>query len=198
MRPSRLSRVVRGAVAASVATWAALLSHVAAGGQMPGWLGITVPLVLSIAVCTALAGRRLSLLRLALAVTASQVLFHTLFVLGAVTPSGATHAHHLLPMTSAAAPTAAMHADPLMWVMHGVAAVLTVAVLHRGEHAARRLLAVAAGLARWARRRILAAVLALGAADRPTLPAAPDVVPALRSVALRVPARRGPPRALTI
>lgn len=181
-----------------MATWAALLSHVAAGGQMPGWLGITVPLILSIAVCTALAGRRLSLGRLAPAVAASQVLFHTLFVLGAVTPSGATHAHHLLPMTDAVASTASMPADPLMWVMHGVAALLTVAVLHRGERAAQRLLAVAADLAQWARRRILAAVLPLGAVDRPTLPTAPGVAPVLRSVVLRVPARRGPPRARTI
>ena len=76
MRPSRLSRVARGGVAASVATWAALLSHVAAGGAMPGWLGVAVPLVLSVAVCTALAGRHLSLVRLAVAVTASQLLFH--------------------------------------------------------------------------------------------------------------------------
>lgn len=181
-----------------MATWAALLSHVAAGGQMPGWLGITVPLVLSIAVCTALAGRRLSLIRLALAVAASQVLFHTLFVLGAVTPSGAAHAHHLLPMTDAAASTATMPATPLMWAMHGVAALVTVAVLHRGEHASRRLLDVAADIARWARRRILAAVLVLGAVDRPAVPAAPRVAPVLRSVLLRVPARRGPPRARTI
>lgn len=164
---------------------------------MPGWLGVAVPLVLSVAVCTALAGRHLSLVRLAAAVTASQLLFHTLFVLGSVSPSGAAHAHHLPVMMDAAAP-AAMHADPLMWAMHGVAALLTVAVLHRGERAARRLLAVAADLARWARRRILAAVLVLGAVDRPALATAPATVPMLRSIVLRVPARRGPPRALTI
>ncbi|MDT3317717.1 hypothetical protein Q9S71_12895 [Microbacterium sp. KSW4-11] len=197
MRPSRLSRVARGGVAASVATWAALLSHVAAGGAMPGWLGVAVPLVLSFAFCTALAGRHLSVVRLAVAVTASQLLFHTLFVVGAVSPSGAAHAHHLPVMMDAAAP-AAMHADPLMWAMHGVAALLTVAVLHRGERAARRLLAVAADLARWARRRILAAVLVLGASGRPALAAAPAVVPVLRSVTLRVADGRGPPRALTI
>ncbi|MEV8024602.1 hypothetical protein [Microbacterium sp. NPDC080220] len=77
MRPSRPSRVARGEAAASLATWAALLSHVAAGGAMPGWLGVAVPLVLSFAFCTALAGRHLSVVRLAVAVTASQLLFHT-------------------------------------------------------------------------------------------------------------------------
>ncbi len=197
MRPSRLSRVARGGVAASVATWAALLSHVAAGGAMPGWLGVAVPLVLSVAVCTALAGRHLSLVRLAVAVTASQLLFHTLFVVGAVSPSGAAHAHHLPVMTDAATP-AAMHADPLMWVMHGVAALLTVAVLHRGERTALRLLALAAEIARWVRHRILTAVLVLGAVDRPAPAPAPTDVPVLRSVTLRVAAGRGPPRALAI
>lgn len=197
MRPSRLPRVLRGGIAASVATWAALLSHVSAGGEIPGWLGIAVPLVLSLAVCTALAGRRLSLVRLALAVTGSQLIFHTLFVVGAVTPSGTSHAHHLLPMTDAAA-TAAMHVDPLMWAMHGVAAAVTTLVVHRGERAARTLLAVAADIARWVRRRILAAVLALGALDLPALPVAPDAAPVLRSIVLRTAAGRGPPRALAV
>ncbi|MCK6081326.1 hypothetical protein KZX37_09110 [Microbacterium sp. EYE_5] len=198
MRPSRLSRVVRGGIAASVATFAALLSHVAAGGDVPGWLGIAVPLVLSVFVCTALTGRRLSLVRLALAVTLSQLLFHTLFVVGAVTPSGLTHVHHMhLPM-DAGATTVAIGADPLMWAMHGLAALVTVIAVHRGEHAARRLLAIAADVARWARRRILAAVLALGALDRPVLPSVSAAAPVLRSVVLRVAAGRAPPRALTI
>lgn len=198
MRPSRLPRVLRGGIAASVATWAALLSHVSAGGEIPGWLGIAVPLVLSLAVCTALAGRRLSLVRLALAVTGSQLIFHTLFVVGAVTPSGTSHAHHLLPMTDAAATTTAIGADPLMWAMHGAAAAVTTLVVHRGERAARTLLAVAADIARWVRRRILAAVLALGALDLPALPVAPDAAPVLRSIVLRTAAGRGPPRAFAV
>jgi hypothetical protein len=188
---------VRGGLAASVATWAALLSHVAAGGAVPGWLGIVVPLILSVAVCTALAGRRLSLVRLALAITASQLLFHTLFVVGAVTPTaGAAHQHGAVDLTAdAGATTAAICADPLMWAMHGLAAVLTILAVHRGERAARRLLAVAADLAGWARRRILAAVLGLDGIDRPGLPSAPDLVPALRSIVLATRAGRGPPRA---
>lgn len=198
VRPSRVSRLARGALAASVATWAALISHVAGGGQVPGWLGIAVPFVLSVAVCTALAGRRLSLIRLALAVTGSQLLFHTLFVLGAVTPTAGGHGHHMTLMTDAGGTTAAMGADPLMWAMHGIAAVVTVAVLHRGERAAQRLLALAADVARWVRRRILVAVLALGALDRPALASVSAVVPVLRSVVLRVAAGRGPPHALTI
>lgn len=198
MRPSRVSRIVRGALAASVATWAALLSHVAGGGQVPGWLGIAVPFALSLFVCTALAGRRLSLPRLALSVTGSQLLFHTLFVIGTITPSAMPHEHGMALMTDAGSATAAICANPLMWAMHSLAAVLTVALLHRGERAVQRLLAVAAEIARWVRRRILTAVLALEAVDRPAPAPASADVPVLRSVAVRVAAGRGPPRVLAI
>lgn len=196
MRPSRVSRVARGALAASVATWAALLSHVAGGGPLPGWLGIAVPFALSLFVCTALTGRRLSLPRLTLAVTGSQLLFHTLFVLGTITPSAMPHEHHMALMTDAGGTAAAICADPLMWAMHGLAAVLTIALLHRGERAVQRLIALAAEIAGWVRRRILTAVLALEAVDRPTPAPASADVPVLRSVAVRVAAGRGPPRAL--
>lgn len=84
VRPSRAPRLVRGASSASVATFVALLSHVAGGGQAPGLLGIAVPWILSLMVCTLLAGRTLSLLRLSFAVAGSQLLFHALFVLGTV------------------------------------------------------------------------------------------------------------------
>ena len=78
MRRSRASRALRGLIGASIATFVALLSHVAAGGAMPGWVGIALPWLLSVMVCTLLAGRALSLIRLSLAVAASQALFHCL------------------------------------------------------------------------------------------------------------------------
>jgi hypothetical protein len=83
-----------------VATSAALLTHLAGGGVLPGWLGIAVPWALSLAVCTALAGRRLSFWRTAVSVTLSQVLFHTLFVLGtpaAAGDSAGAHVGHGVP-----------------------------------------------------------------------------------------------------
>src|SRR5690625_5788395 len=54
-------RLVRGGVAATVATALALIGHVAGGGAMPGWLGIALPWWLSVTVCTVLAGTRFSL-----------------------------------------------------------------------------------------------------------------------------------------
>jgi hypothetical protein len=81
--------------AALFSTFVALVSHVIAGGTLPGTLGIVVPLVFSILACVLLAGRQLSLLRLSLSVAISQLLFHTLFVLGA---SGGTSAASVAPL----------------------------------------------------------------------------------------------------
>ncbi len=55
---------------------------------MPGAVGILVPWVFSFMISVLLAGRSLSLIRLGISVAASQFLFHVLFVLGTVTPSG--------------------------------------------------------------------------------------------------------------
>ncbi len=205
MRSARGLRVVRGTLAAAIATFVALLSHVAAGGALPGWAGIVVPAILSMLVCIALAGRRLSLWRLSLAVAVSQVLFHTLFVLGMAAPStGAAigHAHHAAPVALAAlsdaatasAVSTAWAADAAMWVLHGLAAILTVAVLHRGERTAQRLMVLARHAAAWV-HRTLAAPLAV---PRTLLPRRAVVTGDLVAVRIDAPhlrtlRRRGPP-----
>jgi len=148
-----------------VATFAALVSHVSAGGQIPGWLGIAVPLILSVMVCTVLAGRKLSAVKLTVAVLVSQLLFHALFVLGTVSsvasgamPLGA-HAHALMPTAPVSDPATPMaHTDATMWLMHGLAALVTVGALYRGERAVLRLRAVTAEFAGWMRRRLVLAV----------------------------------------
>ena len=140
-----------------------------------------VPLVLSVAVCTVLQGRRLPLSRLVASVFASQALFHALFVLG--TPSGVVAASapaagtghvHSVVLTSTAAHAHA--AGPGMWTAHAVAAVITVIALRRGELAVARLLTIGslalagvgtgvrAGAARFGR------VLAMRPAGLPRLP----------------------------
>lgn len=157
MRPSRAPRVLRGSIAATVATFVAMMSHVAAGGTVPGWLGIAVPWTLSVAVCTMLVGRALSLVRLSLGVVVSQLLYHGLFVLGAVAPSGTPttgHDHGHTIAVSTEALTVPLAADPAMWVSHALAAVVTVAALHRGERSLLRLRDVAALLLAWLRRSV--------------------------------------------
>lgn len=75
-------RLLRGGVAATMATLVALGGHLVGGGAMPSWLGIALPWWLSVAACTVLAGTRFSLPRMLTAVLASQALFHGLFMAG--------------------------------------------------------------------------------------------------------------------
>lgn len=148
--------MARAAVAASIATFAALLSHVAVGGALPAPVGIAVPWVLSLMVCTTIAGRRLSLPRLSVAVPLSQLLFHALFVVGSpassagvAVPAGA-HSHLPLPVVGGEG----LAGDPAMWLGHALAALATVALLHRGERVTIAATGVAASLATWVRRRL--------------------------------------------
>lgn len=87
-------RAVRGASAGTAATFFALAFHLLADGAAPSPLAILAPLGASILVGVLLAGHRLSLGRLALTVTAAQVLFHVLFVLGAPSAPRTPHAPH--------------------------------------------------------------------------------------------------------
>ncbi|SLN03799.1 putative integral membrane protein [Corynebacterium xerosis] len=105
-------RLLRGSVAATLATLVALGGHLVGGGAMPSWLGIALPWWLSVTACTVLAGTRFSLPRMLTAVLASQALFHGLFMAGTpgdpsvhlVDPPGSHLGHGAQhPGTSAAA-----------------------------------------------------------------------------------------------
>lgn len=192
MPRSRALRVLRGTLAASVATFVALLSHMAAGGSLPAVVGVLAPWVLSIAVCTVLAGRKLSFARLAIAVSVSQVLFHSLFAVGG--PSGAAsstaigHSHHAELVISASGAAAV---DPWMWAAHAIAALITIAAIYRGEAAVVRLVAVAKNLLAKARRRIrILPATPRVPAYRPRL--TPQLLQPLGWVPALTP-RRGPP-----
>jgi len=209
MTSTRSARALRGALAAIVSTFVALLSHVAGGGEVPGLLGILVPLVLATAVCVPLAGRRLSIVRVSASVIASQLLFHMLFVLGstgnaseASATGGAGHAGHeghgsaaapLLLATPAGGPAAGVpaHAHAGMWAAHAAAAAVTILAIYQGERVVRRLRTLAVTLV-----RVLLPVVsvipvpfrAVARADIETvsLPRSLSVYPSTRS-------RRGPP-----
>ncbi|WP_293878277.1 hypothetical protein [uncultured Brevibacterium sp.] len=161
-KQARVFRLVRGVIAAVFATFIALFAHVVGGAPMPGWLGIVAPLILSIFVCTVVAGRMLPLLRLSVSVIASQVLFHCLFMLGtpSSTSSGPTnmamgyhhHGHHTMPapesMHGVADHAAHMHAGLGMWIAHIAGAAFTVLFLHKGEQILLHLWTLAIRLAR--------------------------------------------------
>ncbi|MEV7768681.1 hypothetical protein [Microbacterium sp. NPDC086615] len=198
-RQERGTRVVRGAVAAAVATFIALLSHVTAGGALPGAVGILVPLALSFVACTVLAGRRLSALRLGFAVGISQVLFHTLFVLGSFGPgASAGHVHggtDAVPALGADAVMMTMAPDATMWGWHVVvAAALTTAALHRGERTVAHLRELALRLAGWLRARVH--ILTVAPGPVPARRVLAEIVADVRSVSVLLAAssrRRGPP-----
>lgn len=208
MRQSRATRVLRGAVAASVATFVALLSHIAGGGPLPGLLWMLTPWVFSIAISVILAGRALSLLRLSFTVGLSQVLFHGMFALGAVPTSGlvgvpeaaGVHVHggaFMLPALGASAAASPLAGDAPMWAMHAVGAIVTTVALYRGERAVLRLLQLAAELVAWVQRTLIPVqtVLAAVLAPRPRgLAAATALLPvAATSPHLSMVIRRGPP-----
>ncbi len=201
MVSSRVPRLVRGAVAATLATFVALFAHVVAGGEMPALIGVLVPLLLSITVCTLLAGRRLSAVRLIASVGIAQLLFHTLFVLGSgSSPRPASASHHVDPAVAASiidAESSSMHSHGTgvnMWIGHGVAALLTVAFLYFAERMLLALASTATRVDAWIRRLV-------EALTRPVPPvfALRDVVVLSGSRALRAGAglgsvsRRGPP-----
>ncbi len=188
-----------------MATFVALLSHVSAGGTVPGWLGIAIPFVLSLAACTVLTGRRLSLWRLSVAVVLSQALFHTLFVLGSFAVPGAAQGHHTMhgmgemPPSSSAPMADALQGDPVMWLGHAVAAVVTVLALHRGERCVRALFELTRTLLGSLRIR-LALVVADVEVDAPRFASAvyTRARPVRVRLFLRDIARRGPPHLHTV
>ena len=157
---SRPARVARGLVAASVSTFAAALSHAAAGSQAPSLVAVALCLVVASFACIALAGHRLTPWRTAAAVLVSQAVYHALFTaIPAVSGSaesvfgmsgahvhGQAHAAASPSSLSSSAADAAMgmgaagshahaagHSDALMWAAHGLAALVTVAVVLHGE-----------------------------------------------------------------
>lgn len=203
MLERRHLKALRGAVTAVFAMFVALMSHIAAGAEVPGPLGVILPLALALPICIAISGRRLSFLALSASVVVSQALFHALFIFGTVSlasPRG--HGHHSgavsLPIEQAADTHShsLMEASPAMLITHLIAAAVTVATLHRGEVAFRTLLL--AGSRMLGLRRAL--LVLIPAPEKPTAAGIPAPALAPRVARARellpVHAYRGPPLVL--
>lgn len=154
------ARLLRGLLSGGFAVGFAAAAHTAAGHHGPHLLVIVLALAVSIPLCTALSGVRLSRARLIAAVVSSQAVLHGLFELfpaqqagaaGAGATIGAAHGHQ-----AAQGPHVGHHAeqivtelpaetsdhlhsgliagpDAAMAAAHIGAAVLTYALLRRGE-----------------------------------------------------------------
>ncbi|MBN9613186.1 MAG: hypothetical protein J0H64_06950 [Actinobacteria bacterium] len=138
-RMSRPARTARGALAALASTLLAATSHALAGGTVTP-LSIAATALVALPLCVALAGRLGSFWRLALAVCASQFLYHWSFWgLGISSPAGTTgpaggHSAHLATVFSPALVSTGI-AEAWMWAAHAAAAALTIVLLHQGERA---------------------------------------------------------------
>ena len=197
----------RGAIAAGFATFVALVSHVMAGGQTPGPLGLALPLLFATTACVALGRVSRSWLRLSASVGVSQLLFHALFVLGSapstslrIIEQGEAHAGHgdgsslMVMSTSGDAAVHAGHGGPWMLLAHAFAALVTVLALHRGEVVLRQLILLASRLASALLRRAAHAVVVPASPRSAPTPAEGTWWPiAVRAMVTCV-ARRGPPR----
>lgn len=155
MASKRKPALLRAFAAATFATHIALLSHVLAGGELPGLLGIVAPWLLSLMVCVLLAGRKLSLIRLSVSVVVSQLLFHSLFVLGSFDlTTSVAHVHGAQLPLVVPGMTDALVADGVMWVGHALAAAITVATLYRAEVLLLALRRILVRAAHWVRRKL--------------------------------------------
>lgn len=183
----------------------AALSHVVAGGAAPRPVSIALALAFSGMVTVAWAGKALSLLRSSVSVAFSQIVLHVVFWLGsgAAAPILTSSGHHGLvsisPRIGATVDSMGMSAaassgrDIWMWAAHGVAAVLTIAALHRGEKAVWFLVDLTAsglaGVLRWGGDLVPVVVRAVQGSVVAVDACVPSPFAVLRSCLTR----RGPP-----
>jgi hypothetical protein len=138
---TRWARVARGSVAALLSVFVAAFSHVIGGGSLPNAFALAACVVLATLACVTLAGKRMSLPRLAISVGFSQFLFHGFFSLWSSPAVPIVTGHHpadgqmLMSITPMPAPAGPMATDPGMWLAHAIAAVITIAALRQGETA---------------------------------------------------------------
>lgn len=214
---TRWARFTRGWVVAGFSLFVAALSHNLGGGAAPGMLAVVLSLAFAGVVCVGLTGTALSLWRVSVSVLASQLIFHGLFSLGgagsaagrlytdAATP-GSAHDHTSLAGLAlggladadgglaAGAHPAEVHGT-LMWLAHGVAALVTIAALRHGERAFWSLLA-GARLNILFRSDPVATPAVMPAVPRRTPTTAPVFSPRDLWVLLSTRPHRGPPRSL--
>jgi len=155
---TRWARFARGWIVALFSTFVAALSHALAGGAVPSIVAVVLSLAFAGIICIGLAGRTLSLGRMAVSVLISQLIFHGLFSFGGsggaltVSPSATVppaasagsagagaHEHGpiglLADLGSASVGHSAAHDATWMWVAHAVAALITIVALRHGETA---------------------------------------------------------------
>lgn len=135
---TRWARLARGGIAAVVSLFVAACSHAIAGGSLPNTAGLALCLAFAVLACVALAGRRLSVPRLAASVLVSQFLFHGMFtLLGEAAPAAQVPAMggHMRSFEPVMVQSTGHVMSGWMWIAHAIAAVVTIVALRFGERA---------------------------------------------------------------
>lgn len=193
---SRADRTVRGILISAVSSLLAAASHSLAGGSVTVE-GVIATALLGLPLCVAFAGRIASVWRVGIAVSLSQFFYHWAFA-GIDFFTSASGSASQFPMGSHAAHMASLErfvpavaesasADAVMWILHGVAAVVSTALITRGEQAIIALMRVI-------RRALPQPVAAYIVRSTPRVPVALSIV-SLRNQLLLFStwAKRGPP-----
>jgi hypothetical protein len=195
---SRATRLARGSVLAGFAVAVAAASHTIAGGAQPSLIALALALAFAVPLCAALMAPQLSLWRTSLAIATSQLIFHGLFALlggDSVVSMVGTMAHHGGTVALSASAAGGTHDPAMMFLGHAVAAIITIALIRRGE------LAVAALV------HLLLASIALVVAVLRALPPTPrrplaqqsaPIASRLRYVFLSAHVDRGPPQPIQL
>jgi hypothetical protein len=190
---TRWARFLRGWIAAAVSVFVALCSHTLAGGNVPSPVGVALCLAFAGMICIALAGKSLSLPRLAVSVGVSQFLFHGAFsLLGSAPVTGSTGSMastmDVQTLHLQAAADSGMAMPAWMWFAHAVAALVTIAALRYGERAFWAVLALA-------RPFVIRMLAALTPAETPVrrAPVSPVLCAPRSRLIVSSLSRRGPP-----
>lgn len=143
----RKARVARAFIVSFTAVFVAALSHVVAGGNIPSWIGVGAAVIIALPLTLALTKRSFGLTGVFIAVASTQAIFHGMFAF-MVLPTGGSggpvpaHAHcniaetfiPVLPVTAGSTGSGIA-----MVAAHGVAALITVWLIRRGDVALTRL-----------------------------------------------------------
>lgn|SRR5664279_4637871 len=196
---SRGTQVLRGLFIAAFSVFVAVLAHVFGGGNAPSWVALTLALTFATLVSIPIVGKRMSLPRVAIAVTIAQTFFHTVFaVIGnAGNVIASSTGHHDVAFTVATGTiNHGAHGAAPMTFGHAIAAFVTIVALRQGAAA---LNAIVASARRQIRRVLISRVAPVSIRRAPAAlifhwGAIAETLHSLRSVV----SRRGPPIAAAV
>ncbi|MBH0098370.1 hypothetical protein I6E68_04345 [Salinibacterium sp. NSLL150] len=131
----RGTQVLRALIVAAFSVFVAAAAHVFAGGSMPSWVALVLALTFAALISIPLIGKRMSLPRVAVAVTIAQTLFHTVFAVignpGNVVAQSSGH-HDLAFTVLAGSINHGSHGAGAMTAGHIVAGIITIVALRQG------------------------------------------------------------------